>query len=188
MMLPSSVPHETERLLLTTWRSEDWTAFRALATDPEVMRYITGGIPWDDDTVRNFVARQISLYELRGYCRWRLIEKATGEFAGFCGLGFWRDYVGAPEIGWWLARRLWKRGLASEAAFAALRDAFERAQVERIVSIAEEANHASIRIMVKLGLIYDCSLEDGRVRLVRYAMDRTLYSSIYSKPVIPTAH
>jgi RimJ/RimL family protein N-acetyltransferase len=166
---------ETARLNLTTWCEEDWVDFRAIATDPEVMRYITGGMPWADDTIRQFVARQIALYGLRGYCRWKLTEKATGEFAGFCGLGFWRDYVGSPEIGWWLARRFWGRGLASEAAFAALRDAFERVRVDRVISIAEVANRASIRIMEKLGLVYDCEIEEGGVRLVRYAMDRARY-------------
>ena len=129
-------------------------------------------MPWDDDTIRRFVLRQISLFEKRGFCRWKLIDKTSGEFIGFCGLGFWRDFEGDPEIGWWLARRCWGRGLASEAAITALRDAFERIQVKRIISVAEVDNLASIRIMQKLGLVYDGEFEDGRVRLVRYAILR----------------
>src|SRR4029077_7235825 len=34
---------ETERLVLDTWQISDWTALRPIATDVEVMRYITGG-------------------------------------------------------------------------------------------------------------------------------------------------
>ncbi len=168
---------ETVRLRLMTWRVEDWIAFRPIATDPEVMRYINGGIPWDDDTIRQFVTRQITLYDQRGFCRWKLIDKATGDLAGFCGLGFWRDFVDDPEIGWWLARRFWSRGLASEAARAALHDAFQRTGVDRVISIAEEANIASIRIMVKLGLSYDAEMMDRGVRLVRYAIRRREYLS-----------
>ncbi len=166
---------ETERLLLTTWRIEDWMALRPIATDPEVMRYINGGIPWDDDTIRQYVMRQIALYDQRGFCRWKLIEKETSDLAGFCGLGFWRDCVDDPEIGWWLARRFWGRGLATEAARVALHDAFGRIRIERVISIAEEANLASIRIMVKLGFSYDGDLEDRGVRLVRYAINRGQY-------------
>ena len=178
---------ETERLRLTTWHEEDWVAFRPIATDPEVMHYITGGVPWDDETIRNYVARQIALYKTRGFCRWKLVDKTTGDLAGFCGLGFWRDYVGEPEIGWWLARRFWGRGLASEAARAALRDAFLRVRVERVISIAEENNLASIRIMVKLGLTYDGEMEDQGVKLVRYAIERAAYAGGHQPLPAPIA-
>ncbi len=53
---------ETERLILDTWESADWTEFRALATDPEIMRYITGGDPWTDEKIRSFVDSQIEAY------------------------------------------------------------------------------------------------------------------------------
>ncbi|MGA2117561.1 MAG: GNAT family N-acetyltransferase [Bryobacteraceae bacterium] len=172
---------ETERLILDTWRSADWTAFRPIATDAEVMRYITGGVPWSDDRIRSFVVRQIELYRTRGFCRWKLMEKPTGNLIGFCGVGIWRDGL-ELEIGWWLARAYWGRGLASEAAAGALDDAFERAGLERVVSIAMPENRASIRIMEKLGLQFDGEFESEGVRLVRYAMDRVRFLEIGRHP------
>lgn len=160
---------ETERLLLEPWQEGDWTKLRPVATDPEVMRYITGGAPWPDERIRGFVDRQMKLYAERGFCRWRATEKSTGEFAGFCGVGSWRDGMD-PEIGWWLARRLWDRGLATEAARVALRDAFERVGLERIVSVAMVGNAASRRIMEKLGLTFETEFDDEGVQLVRYAI------------------
>jgi len=38
---------ETESLVLSTWQASDWLEFRPVATDPEVMRHITGGVPLD---------------------------------------------------------------------------------------------------------------------------------------------
>jgi ribosomal-protein-alanine N-acetyltransferase len=160
---------ETERLILDTWQPGDWLAFRPIATDPEVMRYITGGKPWSDDQIRTFVARQMDLYRARGFCRWKLLDKTDEALIGFCGVGFWRDGLD-PEIGWWLARRCWGRGLATEAASAALRDAFERVRLDRIVSVAMPENRASTRIMEKLGLQFECAFENDGVRLVRYAV------------------
>jgi RimJ/RimL family protein N-acetyltransferase len=162
---------ETERLVLDVWRSADWEQFRPIATDVEVMRYITGGVPWTEEQMRGFVDRQVKLYAERGFCRWRLLEKPALEMIGFCGVGIWRDGLN-PEIGWWLARRRWGRGLATEAARTALRDAFERVGLDRIVSIAEPANTASTRIMEKLGLHFECEFESGGVPLVRYAIAR----------------
>ena len=165
---------ETERLILDTWQSADWAAFRPIATDPEVMRYITGGAPWTDEQVRNFVERQVKLYSERGFCRWKLLDKTSEEMIGFCGVGFWRD-APDPEIGWWLARRYWGHGLASEAARTALLDAFERVGLERIISVARPENAASIRIMEKLGLKLECEFENEGVRIVRYATSRSQY-------------
>ncbi len=167
---------ETPRLILTTWRDEDWQEFRPIATDPEVMRYITGGAPWTDRRIQEFVAAQRSLFDERGFCRWKLIDKAAGELAGFCGAGYLHLAGDDPEIGWWLARRFWGRGLASEAAKAALRDVFERVSLARIVSIARPENRASTRIMEKLGLEFEgeWTTEDG-LRLVKYAATRERY-------------
>ena len=166
---------ETERLLLTTWQSSDWTAFRPIATDTQVMRYITGGVPWSDEEIRRFVDRQVALYAERGFCRWKLLAKPVRELIGFCGVGFWRDSPD-PEIGWWLAREYWGRGLATEAGAVALRDAFERVRLDRVISVARPENTASIRIMEKLGLTRECEFEGEGVRLVRYEMDRSEYT------------
>ena len=162
---------ETDRLVLGPWQSSDWIAFRPIATDVEVMRYITGGVPWTDEGIQLFVNRQVELFFERGFCRWKLLLKPSQEMIGFCGVGFWGDDL-QPEIGWWLARPYWGRGLATEAARVALRDAFERAGVDRIISIARPANTASIRIMEKLGLKLECKFEKDGVPLVRYSIDR----------------
>jgi RimJ/RimL family protein N-acetyltransferase len=162
---------ETARLTLAPWQSADWTAFRPIATDPRVMRYITGGVPWTDEKIQAFVERQVKLYRERGFCRWKLIEKASGELIGFCGVGFWKDSMD-PEIGCWLGRRWWGRGLAVEAAVAALADAFERAGLDRVIAVAERRNRASIRIMQQLGFEFDHEFEAEGCKLVQYVMDR----------------
>jgi ribosomal-protein-alanine N-acetyltransferase len=95
---------------------------------------------------------------------------------GFCGVGFWRDNPD-PEIGWWLARRYWGQGLATEAASAALRDAFERVRLDRIISIARPENTASLRVMDKLGLRRECDFEVEGLRLLRYAIDGLRYGA-----------
>jgi RimJ/RimL family protein N-acetyltransferase len=158
-------------LKLCSWEPDDWLEFRPIAADPEVMRYIGDGTPWVEERVQRFVARQIALYEERGFCLWKLVRKEGGPLIGFCGLQPLPDTPDV-EIGWWLARACWGCGLATEAARVALRDAFGRVGLARIVSIAQSANTASVRIMQKLGMRFERMAESRGIPVVLYAIER----------------
>jgi RimJ/RimL family protein N-acetyltransferase len=141
---------ETQRLRLLPWKERDWEEFYPIASDPEVMRYITGGEPWTVERARQFIDGQRALFTECGFCCWRLELKQTGETAGFCGGGKLHGFDDI-ETGWWLARHLWGNGLATEAARAAVDDLFGRIGLPHIISVAARENRASLRIMEKLG-------------------------------------
>jgi ribosomal-protein-alanine N-acetyltransferase len=90
---------------------------------------------------------------------------------GFCGLQP-LDATTEIEIGWWLARAWWGKGLATEAAREALRDGFQRARLERIVSIAMRENVASTHIMEKLGMKYERESTHRGVPVVLYSVTK----------------
>jgi len=155
-------------LILCDWEAEDWLEFRAIAADPDVIRYIGDGTPWPEERSRQFVSRQIALYGERGFCLWKLVPKAGGPLIGFCGLQPLPE-LDEIEIGWWLARAWWGRGLATEAARVAMRDAFDRLGFERIVAIAQPANTASIHIMQKLGMRFERIVQPRGIPVVLYS-------------------
>lgn len=134
------------------------------------MRYIGDGNPWAEESSRAFVERQITLCADRGYCLWKLLPENGAPLIGFCGLQPLYD-TGETEIGWWLARAWWGRGLATEAARAALRDGFDRAALSRIVAIAQPANTASIRIMQKLGMKFEKTFAPRGIPVAYYSIE-----------------
>jgi ribosomal-protein-alanine N-acetyltransferase len=162
---------ETARMRLLPWQPDDRLLLRSIATDPQVMRYISDGKPWPDERVREFVGRQVAHFDRLGYCLWKLLHKETPEMIGFCGL---QPLDGTPEteIGWWLARACWGQGLATEAARAALQHGFERAGLARIVAVALAANRASIHVMEKLGMKYEREMIHRGFQVVLYAVNR----------------
>jgi [ribosomal protein S5]-alanine N-acetyltransferase len=160
----------TPRTMLTTWSPEDWVAFRELATNPDVVRYISEGLPWPDERTQEFVTRQIRYYAERYYCLWKLVDRATGQLSGICGIQPFED-SGDIEIGWWLAPRLWGGGIATEAARAAFSDAVTRVGLKRIVACAVPENRASIRIMEKLGMHYERDGTHRGIPVVIYASE-----------------
>lgn len=163
-------PPSTRRLRFADWAPQDWAAFRPIATDPDVMRYIGSGTPWPDERVQRFVEAQIGYSAKLGFCLWKLLEKSTLSLAGFCGL---QPLSGTPdiEIGWWLAKTYWGQGLGTEAATTALRFGFESVGLSRIVAIAQPANRASVRIMEKLGMSFERDLVRDGIPVVLYAID-----------------
>ena len=178
---------ETDRLRIARWEPDDWLAFRPIATDPDVIRYIGWSEPWPDARIQSFVNLQIEHSEKLGFCLWKLLAKTPpgpGTLIGFCGL---QPLSGTPEveIGWWLAKACWGRGLATEAARAVLRFGFESVGLARIVAIAQPANRASVRIMEKLGMSFERGLVRKGVPVVLYSVNNPARPS--SEPALRSA-
>lgn len=163
---------ETVRLRLARWDLADFASFRPIAQDPEVMRFISRGTPWTEEQIGEFVRRQMRHRARRGFCLWRIVRKSDGKTIGFCGLQPLLEGKREVEIGWWLARNSWHRGIATEAARAAMRFAFDRAGLHRVVAIARRENGASLRVMRKIGMRFEREALHRGIKIVVFALNR----------------
>jgi [ribosomal protein S5]-alanine N-acetyltransferase len=159
---------ETERLFLRDWVPDDWVRFKPLATDPRVLRYIGTGEPWPDERIRQFVDRGIERAGTRGWILWPVIHREDSTLIGFCGFG--DGFPPDVEIGWRLRPEYWGKGYATEAARAVLGHGFATYRFPRVVSVAQPANRASIRVMEKLGMSFEASFVHQGIGVVRYAI------------------
>ena len=166
------MPPDTPRLSFSTWAAEDWPEFHSISSDPEVVHFITGGVPYPEDRSREFAERQARHFAAHGYCMWKLTHRGDGPFAGFCGIQpIAIDGANDVEIGWWLARRYWGQGLATEAARAVMEEGFTRFGLKRIIAIANPENRASIHIMEKLAMRYERLTAHRGVPVVLWAIE-----------------
>ena len=166
---------ETERLLLEDWQADDWRAFRYIAANPQVMRFIGDGQIWDDERIQNWVRRQIDNQARYSFALWKLVEKTSQRLIGFCGLQFLAQ-TGEVEIGWWLAEDCWGRGLATEAAKGVLSYGFATFSFKRVIAIAHPDNAASINIMKKLGMTFEKFSNGRELGLIVQDVPVALYS------------
>ena len=123
--------------------------------DPEVMRFIGDGHVHDRTEAAGMLAGLQRGWDEHGFGRWTVERRSDDAFAGFCGAGFltWSpELVGEPEIGWRLPRALWGAGYATEAATASRDDFFRTTGYDHLISLSHPQNHASERIMAKLGM------------------------------------
>jgi RimJ/RimL family protein N-acetyltransferase len=145
----------TARLRLRRWRDGDVDALAAINADPEVMRWIGDGSVRDRAATGAEIAASERLWRARGFGRFAVEIRDTGELAGLTGMAVpddVPDVMPAVEIGWRFARAHWGRGLATEAARAALQFAFTDAGLDRLVGVHVVGNDASARVMLKLGM------------------------------------
>ncbi|MFF8938764.1 GNAT family N-acetyltransferase [Streptomyces paradoxus] len=153
---------DTARLRLRQWSGADLDALAEMDADPDVMRYIGDGSPGTRERTAAALTRIRAAWDERGYGLFAAEERATGELVGWAGPAvpvFLPEVMPAVEIGWRLRRRSWGRGYATEAAREVLAFAFGEAEadagLERVVSICQVDNHASLRVMTRLGMTYD---------------------------------
>ena len=146
---------ETDRLVLRRFTAADLDNLVELDSDPDVMRYITGGRPTPREQVRDEVLPAFLAYYERfaGYGFWAAVDKATGQFLGWFHL---RPPEGAnpdePELGYRLLRSAWGKGYATEGSRALIRKAFTELGARRVYAETMAVNRGSWRVMEKVGM------------------------------------
>ena len=150
-----SVPRiTTDRLVLRGFDERDVEPYAAMMADPEVTRYLGDGRPLSRTDAWRQLALIVGHWTLRGFGLWAVEERATGALAGRIGCFEPEGWPGF-EVGYVLARPFWGKGYATEAAGSALRYARETLERDRIISLIDPANAASIRVAERLGAVAD---------------------------------
>jgi RimJ/RimL family protein N-acetyltransferase len=148
---------DTPRTRLRCWRDSDRDAFAALHAHPEVMLDVGG--PLDRPQSDAKLDRYVAAFEHYGFTRWA-IESREGQFLGYTGIMHSRPAhpLGShADIGWRLVRSAWGHGYATEAAAAALRDAFTRCGLKEVIAYTAHDNLRSQAVMARLCLLRDPS-------------------------------
>lgn len=142
---------ETERLLLRELGQGDFAALCQIMQDSETMYAYEGA--FDDAEVQAWLDRQLARYRQYGFGLWAVIDKASGELIGQCGLTMqpWKDDE-VLEIGYLFRRDCWHRGYATEAAQACRRYAFEALGADEVSSIIRDTNTASQNVALRNGM------------------------------------
>lgn len=151
---------ETRRLWLRWPRESDAPALAALAGDWDVAR-MTASIPHPyglDDSERFIVAARAANARGRALRLALTLKTFPRKLVGMIGVEL-RDH--GPELGFWIGRPYWGRGLMSEAA-EAMADAFFRVtESQELNALALTDNDASRVVLEKAGFVETERLASG---------------------------
>src|SRR3984885_10527848 len=148
----------TARLVLTPVGGADLPDLCAIKSDPRVFAVMLGGVRSAAQSAQE-LAEDVVSWGANGFGMWAIRELGTGRrvqgpgagFVGITGLELRPDGRGVA-----LRFALWPeaqgRGLAREAAGAALRFGHEQAGLRRILAVARASNFASRMVLGGIGM------------------------------------
>lgn len=145
----------TERLCLRHFRHQDDEAMYRIFCDPEVMRFSDG--TKDKAWVQAWLHQCRERYENWGFGPYAVVDQASREVIGYCGLFFFPELDGQAEIeiGYRLARSAWGKGYATEAAQAVRDYAFNTLGIKRLIALIDPSNFSSVHVAEKIGMKYE---------------------------------
>ena len=176
----------TPRLVLRCWSPSDAPLLKA-ALD-ESLEHLLPWMPWADQEPEPVEAKVARLRRFRGEFDldrdyvYGILDRGETRVLGGTGLHT-RVGKGALEIGYWIHADHINRGLATEAAGALTRVAFEVHGVDRVEIHNDPANMRSAAVPRKLGFTQEATLRRRTVATdgsPRDTMIWTLFASDYA--------
>ena len=161
-MYPISVDSWTSRRLIAERITLDhFDEIRQLHRDPAVMKTLSAdGRILPDETTRTGLKQAVEHWQRHGFGFWILRDRGDHSFIGRGGLKIYRiddrDEVG---LAYAVVFPRWGQGYGTEMAQASLEIGFSRLGLPEVSSWTLPVNHASQRVMEKLGFLYEREFE-----------------------------
>jgi RimJ/RimL family protein N-acetyltransferase len=159
--------------MLRPWRLDDVAALPDVANDPEVVRYMNHRFPspYTYEDADDWIRPQLAEPDVRNWA----IE-VDGALAGGIGVtpGV-MEHAGNVAIGYWLARRFWGRGIASDALRALTAHALATLRPRRLWANVMAANAASAHVLEKAGYVREAVLARAIVDRTGTAHDELIF-------------
>lgn len=148
MTAPVVIPTlTTDRLILRAPDARDFAPFAEFYASDRAA--FVGG-PLSAEQSWRMLAMEIGHWTLRGFGRWTLETKDTGDIVGLVGL-FDPEGWPEPEIGWDLYTGFEGRGYATEAGRAARAYAYDILGWPTAISLVKSGNDGSAAVAARLG-------------------------------------
>ena len=160
-----------------TWHKDDLEPLVHLANDRDVARRLRDRFPHPYETAHGLgFLHSVAQQPVESV--WAVA--LDGSVVGGIGLQLGHDIERvSAEIGYWIGRPFWGRGLATAAVRAVTDYAFVQFELTRVFAVPFETNPASIRVLEKAGYVLE-----GRLRrsAIKYGeiLDQRLYAAYQS--------
>ena len=170
----------TERLIIRDYLNDDSSALHNLLSQKEVMRFLPE--TYCESKYESKENLRIAIEESHRKARrkyfFAIVDKHSKKYIGSIGFEMISPEItnGVGELGYFLEKRYWRKGIAIEAAKAVIDYAFSVVRLNKIVVNCMKTNHASLKLIEKLKFLKETESpkpirhENKMVAFVAYGM------------------
>jgi len=158
---------------LRPWRLDDVETLPEVASDPDVVRYMNHRFPspYTRADADAWIRIQLDQPQVRNWA----IE-VDGALAGGIGLTLGEfEHAGNVAIGYWIGKRYWGRGIASDALRALTAHVLATLRPRRLWANVMGANAASARVLENAGYVREAALARAIVDRAGTAHDEIIF-------------
>jgi ribosomal-protein-alanine N-acetyltransferase len=145
-----TVELQTPRLILRSFREEDFDAMAQLFADPDFMRFSLG--PHTRERTQAVLQKFLLWDETGLLSQFAVLLRGNHQVLGYCGFLHHPEVPNEVEIGYRLNPEYWNRGLITEAARAVRDHGFADLKLPRVISLVHPENIPSRRVAEKNGM------------------------------------
>jgi len=150
---------ETDRLILRCLTTADAAFMLKLMNEPDFHRFVGDrGLRTTDDAATYLLEKILPSYARFGFGFYRVELKSDGSPIGMCGL-VKRETLEWVDVGFAFLESFRGKGYAFESAKAVMDYGRNVFHLQRIVGVTAPDNQISIRLLEKLGLRFEKSIQ-----------------------------
>lgn len=146
---------QTERLILRQFTLDDAQDMYQNAKDPEVTKYLRWKPHKSLQESIDLLKEWIKSYPNPDFYSWAIARKEDNRIIGCIGILGVSEIDDSGEVGYWLGRNWWGKGIMTEALKAVIRFVFEECGFNRLEADHSVNNPASGRVMQKAGMTFE---------------------------------
>jgi len=171
-----SILIETKRLVLRKITLDYKEDMFAMHSDSEVQKFTGEPVVESIKDLEKGIRIRLEEFDQYGFGRLAVILKETNEFVGWAGLAYLPEFD-KIDLGYRLKKEFWGCGIATESSKAIIDYAFNTLNLDLIIAIALPENKASIRVMQKVGMVFDkqAPYDEHIQNAIWYKLDRKTY-------------
>ena len=150
---------ETQRLFLRRLMRDDAEFIRSLLNEPSWLEFIGNKKVYTLNDAKKYIElTPMTMYERYGFGLFLVCDKGSSVPMGLCGL-MKRDNLDDADLGYAFLPEFCHKGFAIEAVESVLGYAKNTHQLSQILTLSKSSNEASIKLLKKVGFLFDRDLK-----------------------------
>lgn len=175
---PKDIRLDTERFILRPISLDDAEEIHQHVKEYDIARWMINlPHPYPEDGAIKYIGEATELMKKGLSYELPIRLKTTGELVGVMALLKVDRKNRNAELGYWIAKKYWGKGFATEAGSRILEFGFKILKLERIYAKYYPENKASSRVMEKMGMKYEGTMRHEIFKNEKY-FDMSYYGII----------